>query len=332
MTNRVAIFSQVGFIFEILLTTVQEKGWKVVVVVTSHGPPSRKDRCYLDVVSKVPRGVDVIVSDHPNSYATLISPYNVDILLCGTYSWRLRPNLLAIPKKGCINIHNSTLPSYRGPDPLAAAILDNANCGFTAHYMSKEFDTGNILVTTELQMNINDFAEDLFPKFRGAITKLVHEALDKVDNGEEGIKQPEKGSEAPLLPITFQIINFYESTSMQVHNQVRSWWGCRGPVVYKGAVGTIKNFECKTQDKDIRIYRTFYMTERELHDNFEDWNPEIECGTYFKLDRKSGESSVHQMIEERFQNYFFVMCKDLPLLVLNFETDPAKVNIHLKNK
>lgn len=69
-----------------------------------------------------------------------------DILLSAYFNQRIKATILSLPKQGCLNIHPSLLPAYRGVDPVFYAMLrSETNVGVTLHRLDEEFDTGNII-------------------------------------------------------------------------------------------------------------------------------------------------------------------------------------------
>ena len=219
---RVAIFSQVPLTFKLMYDAATRRGYKVLVVVTCFGPRSRMSTECLKVVQMVPRGVDVLLSDKPKLYAQRLRDYALDLILCCAYSWKFRPDLLSLPQLGCVNLHNSLLPKYRGPDAFAHSILQNDTIGFTVHYMDAEYDTGNVLVQEEMPLGVNEYICDKFPMFLELLPSLWDRALKMVEEGYKGVPQSSEGvSQAPVLEPHFQTIDFTTSTALQVHNQIR---------------------------------------------------------------------------------------------------------------
>ena len=69
-----------------------------------------------------------------------------DLILVNSYSMLLRPDILSIPRYGAVNIHGALLPQYRGCNPIQWALLNNETAtGVTMHYMTAEFDAGDII-------------------------------------------------------------------------------------------------------------------------------------------------------------------------------------------
>src|SRR5574344_2127208 len=83
-----------------------------------------------------------------------------DVIVVAAYGKILPKNILDFPKYGCINIHGSLLPKYRGAAPIQWAVLNGeTKSGASTMYMGKGIDTGNILLVSETEIGCNETAE-----------------------------------------------------------------------------------------------------------------------------------------------------------------------------
>ncbi|MFI3175409.1 MAG: methionyl-tRNA formyltransferase [Bacillota bacterium] len=108
-----------------------------------------------------------------------------DLIAVTAYGQILPESILNIPKFGCINVHGSLLPKYRGAAPMQWAIIDGeATTGITTMYMAKGMDTGDMLLTVEIPI----LDEDNFPKIHDKMAKagadLLVETLAKLESGD----------------------------------------------------------------------------------------------------------------------------------------------------
>ena len=118
-----------------------------------------------------------------------------DIAIVAAYGLILPPEILRIPRLGCINIHASLLPRWRGAAPIERSIMANdAVTGITIMRMDKGLDTGPIL--TQRQININaDNAGKLHDRLASLGAKMIVETLADADTVEAtGKRQPESGA------------------------------------------------------------------------------------------------------------------------------------------
>ena len=153
----------------------------------------------------------------------IIKELNPDVIVVVAYGQILPENILNIPKYGCINVHGSLLPKYRGAAPIQWSVLNGDKVtGVTTMYMEKGLDTGDILETKEYEIGINDTAGEVFYTLAEMGGKLILDTLEKAEKGQlHPIKQDDsKSSYAKMLDKSMCNIDF-SKTNLQVHNQVR---------------------------------------------------------------------------------------------------------------
>ena len=146
-----------------------------------------------------------------------------DVCAVVAYGRILPQRVLDIPTCGCINIHASLLPQYRGSAPYQWAVLDGlTETGVTAQHMALQMDAGDIIDVAKTPIGENETAGELLDKLAVLGAVLLSRVLKKFENGRpEGTKQDEtKVSFAPMLDKTMCPID-WTKTARQVHNQVR---------------------------------------------------------------------------------------------------------------
>jgi len=108
-----------------------------------------------------------------------------DLIVVAAYGQILRPDVLRLPRYGCINIHGSLLPRWRGAAPIQAAILaGDAKTGITIMLMDEGVDTGDMLAKRAIPIEADDTAESLFDKLAPLGAELLVETLPKYLSGE----------------------------------------------------------------------------------------------------------------------------------------------------
>ena len=108
-----------------------------------------------------------------------------DIILTIAYGQIVPQGLLDIPRLGCLNLHGSLLPKYRGAAPIQYALINNeAVTGMTLMEMIDKMDAGKMYAKEEVIIDENDNSTSLFIKMGQAANKLVEQALPKYINGE----------------------------------------------------------------------------------------------------------------------------------------------------
>ena len=147
-----------------------------------------------------------------------------DVCAVVAYGRILPQRVLDIPPMGCINIHASLLPAYRGSAPYQWAVLDGLKeSGVSAMYLCHEMDAGDVIDAAKTPIGENMTAGELLDQLAVLGADLLSKTLGRLEAGEtvEAVPQdPTKVSFAPMLDKTMCPIDFTK-TAQQVHNQVR---------------------------------------------------------------------------------------------------------------
>lgn len=114
-----------------------------------------------------------------------LKQYPADIFVIAAFGQILSEEILNMPKYGCVNIHASLLPAYRGAAPIQWVILNGeTQTGVTIMQMAKGLDTGDMLCKKVVPIGAKETGESLHDKLMEAGAKLIVEALPKIENGE----------------------------------------------------------------------------------------------------------------------------------------------------
>ena len=176
----------------------------------------------------------------------IIRELNPDVIVVVAYGQILPENILNIPKYGCINVHGSLLPKYRGAAPIQWSVLNGDTVtGVTTMYMEKGLDTGDILLKEEYEIGINETAGEVFDNLAMLGGELIIKTLEYAQNGMlKPVKQDDSlSSYAKMLDKSMCKIDF-SKTNKEVHNKVRGL--CPWPVastVFNGKI--LKIFETR---------------------------------------------------------------------------------------
>ena len=115
----------------------------------------------------------------------LLKGLNPELIVVVAYGKILPKNILDIPKYGCINVHGSLLPKYRGAAPIQFAIINGEEkTGVTTMFMDEGMDTGNMLLKAEIKIEDEDTSESLYSKLSKLGSELLIKTLDKLKKGE----------------------------------------------------------------------------------------------------------------------------------------------------
>jgi methionyl-tRNA formyltransferase len=117
-----------------------------------------------------------------------------DLIVSAFFDQRLHEPALAVPLRGCVNIHPSPLPDFRGVDPVLQAQLHRANVGVTVHYMTPVLDQGEILAQRSMShdayASVFETTAALFSEGAG----LLVSQIERLQRGERGSPQQPGGS------------------------------------------------------------------------------------------------------------------------------------------
>lgn len=118
------------------------------------------------------------------SFASLLSHIDPDICVVVAYGKILPENVLNYPRYGCVNVHGSLLPEYRGAAPMQRAIIDGKKfTGITTMYMDVGLDTGDMLLTDEVEILESDNFEDIHDKLGVCGAALIVKTLAALEDG-----------------------------------------------------------------------------------------------------------------------------------------------------
>lgn len=146
-----------------------------------------------------------------------------DICAVVAYGRILPQKVLDVPKRGCINIHASVLPRYRGSAPYQWAVLDGLEeTGVTAMYLCREMDAGDIIDVSKTPIGENETAGELLDRLAVLGADLLSKTLTRFQAGEvtAAAQDPQGVSYAPMLDKSMCPID-WTKTARQVHNHVR---------------------------------------------------------------------------------------------------------------
>jgi len=159
-------------------------------------------------------------------FRALLEAIAPDAIVVVAYGRIIPPWMLAAPRLGCINLHASLLPKYRGAAPIQWAVaMGDAFTGNTTMLLEEGLDTGPILLQQTIEIGPERTAADLFPVLASAGAPLMVETLDGLANGTVH-PQPqnhEGATFAPLLDREDGRMDFVAHTATELHNRWRGF-------------------------------------------------------------------------------------------------------------
>lgn len=177
------------------LEAIVQAGHEVTCVVTQPDKPKGRGKEMQFTPVKecaVKYGIPVFqpVRIKQSAEIEVLKQYEADIYVVAAFGQILSQEILDIPKFGCVNIHASLLPKYRGAAPIQRAIIDGeTQTGVTIMQMNAGLDTGDMLTRTVVPITMQDTGESLHDKLAAAGARLIVETLPLIEKGEI---QPEK--------------------------------------------------------------------------------------------------------------------------------------------
>ena len=171
------------------LDAIVEAGHEVVLVVTQEDKPKGRGKEIQFTPVKeaaIKHGIEVYQPHrvkHEEPVAKL-REYNADVFVVAAYGQILSKELLDMPKYGCVNIHASLLPKYRGAAPIQWSIIDGEKVtGVTTQMMAEGIDTGDILDVIEVEIDKEETGGSLFDKLTVAGSEVILTTLKKLEEG-----------------------------------------------------------------------------------------------------------------------------------------------------
>ena len=146
-----------------------------------------------------------------------------DVICVVAYGKILPSEILEIPKLGCINVHASLLPKYRGAAPIQWAVLNgDKTTGVTTMYMDIGMDTGDMILKQEVEIGENETTGELWDRLAIIGADLLVKTLKQIEKGTAPrIKQSDDFTMAPMLNKEISKIDWQEKTAKQIKNLVR---------------------------------------------------------------------------------------------------------------
>ena len=212
-----------------------------------------------------------------------VKTLNPDVICVVAYGKILPKEILDIPRLGCINVHGSLLPKYRGAAPIQWAVLNgDKTTGITTMYMGEGMDTGDMILKQEVEIGDNETTGELWDRLSKIGGDLLVKTLELVEKGTAPReKQGDDFSLAPMLNKEMSKINWDNKTAVEIKNLVRGL----NPIM--GAYSFLEG-------KKIKFWKVESLTDEELFTQFPDLREfkakfyELSPGTILFSDPKVG--------------------------------------------
>lgn len=157
-----------------------------------------------------------------------------DMIIVAAYGKILPKSILDLPKYGCVNVHASLLPKYRGAAPIQRAVLNgDEETGISIMQMDVGIDTGDLLYIVKTKIGINETSAELFDRLSVLGAEALIHTVKNIENGSAAAyKQEGESSYASMIDKSMSPID-WNRTAFEIHNQIRGLqaWPCAQTVI-----------------------------------------------------------------------------------------------------
>lgn len=283
------------------LEAVYNEGYEILGVVTNPDKPKGRGMKMMASPVKefaIEKGLEVyqpIKVRNNEEFINTIKNLNPDVICVVAYGKILPKEILEIPKLGCINVHGSLLPQYRGAAPIQWAVLNgDKTTGVTTMYMDVGMDTGDMILKQEVEIGEDETTGELWERLSKIGGELLVETLKQIENGTvPREKQGEDFTMAPMLNKDMAKIDWENKTANEIKNLVRGLNPIMGAYTFLNG-------------KKIKLWKVAVASEQEIYvESFEIYRN----GTVIVSDAKDG---------------LFIKTKEGILKVLEIQGENAK--------
>lgn len=231
-----------------------------------------------------------------------VKKLNPDLICVVAYGKILPQELLDIPKYGCVNVHGSLLPEYRGAAPIQWAVLNgDKKTGVTTMFMNAGMDTGDMILKEEVEIGEDETTGELWNRLKMIGANLLIKTVKEIENGTATrTKQPEEGTMAPMLSKEMAKIDWENKTANDIKNLVRGLNPIMGAYTF-------------LDGKKIKFWKVQTLTENELLEKFQELEEykyhlnKMQAGTVLFSDDKKGlfikaNGGILQVLEIQGEN------------------------------
>ena len=231
-----------------------------------------------------------------------VKKLNPDLICVVAYGKILPQELLDIPKYGCVNVHGSLLPEYRGAAPIQWAVLNgDKKTGVTTMFMNAGMDTGDMILKEEVEIGEDETTGELWDRLKTIGANLLIKTVKEIENGTATrTKQPEEGTMAPMLSKEMAKIDWKNKTANDIKNLVRGLNPIMGAYTF-------------LDGKKIKFWKVQTLTENELLGKFQELEEykyhlnKMQAGTVLFSDDKKGlfikaNGGILQVLEIQGEN------------------------------
>jgi len=210
------------------LKAIIEAGHDVAAVVTQPDKPRGRSKSLVFSPVKeeaVAHGITVLQPERARDEAFVeeLRTYNADVIVVVAFGQLLPASIINMPRYGCINVHASLLPKYRGAAPIQWSVLNgDKETGVTTMYMDIGMDTGDMILTEKVKIGEDETTGELWNRLSKIGANLLVETLKQIENGTAPrIPQGDNFTLAPMLDKEMSKIDWQNKSALEIKNLVR---------------------------------------------------------------------------------------------------------------
>ena len=292
------------------LSAIYDAGHEITAVVTVPDKPKGRGMKLIPCEVKeyaVEKNIKVYQPEKlrgNKEIVDILKDINPDVICVVAYGKIIPKEILEIPKYGCVNVHPSLLPQYRGSAPIQWAILNgDKETGVTTMYLDEGMDSGDIILQTKTPIDKDETSGELWDRLSKIGAELLVETLEKIENKTAPrIKQPKEFTLAPMLEKSQAKIDWESKTAQEIKNLVRGL----NPIM--GAYSVLN-------EKKIKFWKVDKLSIDEFINKYPEFKEyeyrflEIDPGTVLYIDKKEA---------------IYIMAKEGIIKVLEIQGENAK--------
>ncbi len=214
------------FSVKILAPLINEKDFDIELVVTKKDGTNKRGKIVESPVALLAHkyNLNVLKLESFKEEKEKIENLKPDLIVTAAYGKILPEYILSIPKYGCINVHASLLPKYRGSNPICEAIRNgDKKTGVTIMYMDKGMDTGDIIEKKEIEIEESDNLTTLTNKLSILGSSMICDVIRKIGDGTNKRAKQDNSLATYTKMITKEDEHLdFDDTSKNIFNKVRS--------------------------------------------------------------------------------------------------------------
>lgn len=200
------------------------KEHEVVLIVTQPDHVNRKRIIFSPIKEyALKHDLEIFQPKNVNKDNDLLFKYSADLIVTAAYGQFIGNKILNYPKHGCINVHGSLLPKYRGGAPIQRAIINGDKfTGITILYMDRKMDSGEMIKQSKIKIDYLDTQDSLFKKLSILGSEMILDVIHDIDKGTVVKVKQDETEITYAYNLTNEDIEInFNNKALDIYNQIR---------------------------------------------------------------------------------------------------------------